>query len=174
MKATGVVRKIDCLGRIVVPKEIRKVLQIREGSAIEFFVDDNNQIILNKFSKVKNEHKSIKAKCSVLEEIIQARVFFYADENIVQTGSEETENWIDKRLSTAFLKTIEVYREVGFTDVQIFSESADTYEGTIIPIVLESEFYGAFVILKNLSEIKGSDLQQLQLISKLLEKELVQ
>jgi len=174
MKATGVVRRIDRLGRIVVPKEIRKVLQIHEGSAIEFFVDDKNQIILKKFSRVKEENKNIKAKCSLLEELLHVNVFFYAEEAIVETGNDENSHWLDENLSTSFLKTMEVYRETGFADVQIFSNNASTYQGSIVPVILDGEFFGAFVVLKSLSEIKESDLQQVQLICKLLEKELTQ
>ena len=49
MKATGVVRRIDDLGRIVIPKEIRKSLKIRDGESLEIFVD-NEEITLKKFS----------------------------------------------------------------------------------------------------------------------------
>ena len=48
MKATGIVRRIDDLGRIVVPKEIRRVLRIREGDSMEIFTDVEGEIILKK------------------------------------------------------------------------------------------------------------------------------
>ena len=50
MKATGIVRRIDDLGRIVVPKEIRRTLRIREGDALEIFTDREGEIILKKYS----------------------------------------------------------------------------------------------------------------------------
>ena len=53
MKATGVVRRIDDLGRIVIPKEIRRNLRIRDGESLEIFVDGSN-IILKKFSIMRN------------------------------------------------------------------------------------------------------------------------
>ena len=53
MKATGVVRRIDDLGRIVIPKEIRRNLRIRDGESLEIFVDDND-IVLKKFSIMRN------------------------------------------------------------------------------------------------------------------------
>ena len=49
MKATGVVRRIDELGRIVIPKEIRKTLRIREGENLEIFLDDQENIVLKKY-----------------------------------------------------------------------------------------------------------------------------
>ena len=50
MKATGIVRRIDDLGRIVVPKEIRKVLRIREGDPLEIFTGKEGEIVLKKYS----------------------------------------------------------------------------------------------------------------------------
>ena len=52
MKATGIVRRIDELGRIVVPKEIRRVLRIREGDPLEIFTDKDGEIVLKKYSPI--------------------------------------------------------------------------------------------------------------------------
>lgn len=49
MKATGIVRRIDDLGRIVIPKEIRKTLKVKEGMPLEIFTDQEGGIILKKF-----------------------------------------------------------------------------------------------------------------------------
>lgn len=53
MKATGVVRRIDELGRIVIPKEIRKTMRIREGENIEIYIDGNDHVVLKKYSVIK-------------------------------------------------------------------------------------------------------------------------
>ena len=52
MKATGVVRRIDDLGRVVIPKEIRKTLRIKEGAPLEIFTDKEGEIILKKYSPI--------------------------------------------------------------------------------------------------------------------------
>ncbi len=52
MKATGIVRRIDDLGRVVIPKEIRRTLRIREGDPLEIFVDRDGEVILKKYSPV--------------------------------------------------------------------------------------------------------------------------
>ena len=49
MQKTGIVRKVDDLGRIVIPKEIRKTLKIREGDELEISVEDNTKILLRKY-----------------------------------------------------------------------------------------------------------------------------
>ena len=52
MKATGIVRRIDDLGRVVIPKEIRKTLRIREGDSLEIYTDKEGEIILKKYSPI--------------------------------------------------------------------------------------------------------------------------
>lgn len=50
MKATGIVRRVDDLGRVVIPKEIRRTLNIREGDPLEIFLDENNGVVFRKYS----------------------------------------------------------------------------------------------------------------------------
>ncbi|NCB32117.1 MAG: AbrB/MazE/SpoVT family DNA-binding domain-containing protein, partial [Clostridia bacterium] len=52
MKATGIVRRIDELGRVVIPKEIRRTLRIREGDPLEIFTDRDGEVILKKYSPI--------------------------------------------------------------------------------------------------------------------------
>lgn len=54
MKATGIVRRIDDLGRVVIPKEIRRTLRIKEGDPLEIFTDREGEIILKKYSRSEN------------------------------------------------------------------------------------------------------------------------
>ena len=67
MKATGIVRRIDDLGRVVVPKEIRKTLRIREGDPLEIFTDREGKIILKKYSPVGE----LGANAAILERVLQ-------------------------------------------------------------------------------------------------------
>ena len=55
MKATGIVRRIDDLGRVVVPKEIRRTLRIREGDPMEIFTNHDGEIILKKYSPIERD-----------------------------------------------------------------------------------------------------------------------
>ena len=52
MEATGIVRRIDDLGRVVIPKEIRRTLRIKEGTPMEIFTDREGEIILKKYSPI--------------------------------------------------------------------------------------------------------------------------
>ena len=61
MKATGIVRRIDDLGRVVIPKEIRRTLRIKEGDPLEIFTDREGEVILKKylFKKKKKKKKNL-------------------------------------------------------------------------------------------------------------------
>lgn len=55
MKATGIVRRIDDLGRIVIPKDLRKILEFKEGQPIEMFIDNDKNLILQKYNPIGEE-----------------------------------------------------------------------------------------------------------------------
>ena len=59
VKATGVVRQIDDLGRIVIPKELRRTSEIKEGDSLEIFIEGSDRIILKKYSPVQNVNEFI-------------------------------------------------------------------------------------------------------------------
>ena len=63
MKATGIVRRIDDLGRVVIPKEIRRTLRIREGDPLEIFTDREGEIILKKYSPIGEIWNACKIVC---------------------------------------------------------------------------------------------------------------
>ena len=52
MKATGIVRRIDDLGRVVIPKEIRRTMRIREGDPLEIYTDADGEVIFKKYSPI--------------------------------------------------------------------------------------------------------------------------
>lgn len=80
MKATGVVRRIDELGRIVIPKEIRKTMRIREGENIEIFIDANENIVLKKYSIMK--------KLGDFAQSFTDSIYSFLKHNIIITDSD--------------------------------------------------------------------------------------
>ena len=75
MKATGVIRRIDELGRIVIPKEIRKNFRIKDGENIEIFIAEDDGIVLKKTSTLNNIENISKIIVSVLKEITNKKAF---------------------------------------------------------------------------------------------------
>ena len=68
MKATGIVRRIDDLGRVVIPKEIRRTLRIREGDPLEIFTDREGEVILKKYSPIGELNEFANEYCESLYE----------------------------------------------------------------------------------------------------------
>ena len=74
MKATGIVRRIDDLGRVVVPKEIRRTLRIREGDPLEIFTDREGEIILKKYSPIGELSAFAKQYAESLSQVLECLV----------------------------------------------------------------------------------------------------
>lgn len=88
MKATGIVRRIDDLGRVVIPKEIRRTLRIREGDPLEIFVDREGEVILKKYSPISELGDFAKEYAEALSESLEAPVLICdRDEYIAVAGS---------------------------------------------------------------------------------------
>ena len=70
MKATGIVRRIDDLGRVVIPKEIRKTLRIREGDPLEIFTATDGEVILKKYSPIGELNEFSQEYAETLAEVL--------------------------------------------------------------------------------------------------------
>ena len=79
----GMVRKVDELGRVVVPKEMRRVLGIKPGSSIEMSIDVDNNVVLKKFSEIENLQSFAQIIADILFEMTYGPVFICDDEKVV-------------------------------------------------------------------------------------------
>lgn len=83
MKATGIVRRIDDLGRVVVPKEIRRTLRIREGDPVEIFTDSEGKIILKKYSPIGELSTFARQYAESLAQVLECLVCICDMEQVV-------------------------------------------------------------------------------------------
>lgn len=98
MKCTGIVRRIDDLGRIVIPKEIRNTLEIREGEPLEIFVDTEEQMVC--FQKYRNE-KSLAERCKQIvnqwrKRIMSINLTHYTTTVVTTDGQVGQATWNEK------------------------------------------------------------------------------
>ncbi len=70
MKATGIVRRIDDLGRVVIPKEIRRTMRIREGDPLEIYTDRNGEVIFKKYSPMGDLNTFVSQLCDSVSKTI--------------------------------------------------------------------------------------------------------
>jgi len=101
MKATGIVRRIDDLGRIVIPKEIRRTLRIREGDPLEIFVDRDGEVILKKYSPIGELTDFAKEYADSLHEAVGHTVLVTDRDAVIAVAGAPKKEFLDKRVGPA-------------------------------------------------------------------------
>ena len=99
MKATGIVRRIDDLGRVVIPKEIRRTLKIREGMPMEIFTDVSGEVILKKYSPVGEMSTLAQAYAGVLVSLTGQAAAVCDTEQIIAVAGPAKKEPLHKPLS---------------------------------------------------------------------------
>lgn len=150
MKATGIVRRIDDLGRVVVPKEIRRTFRIREGDPLEIFTGHDGEIILKKYSPI-GELGTFAKQYS--EAIAQAtgHIVLIADKDLYIAAAGGRKEWLNKPISRELERTINERGTVSANrDDHAYVKLAPDEEATwqiIVTIICEGDAIGAVIIL---------------------------
>lgn len=137
MKATGIVRRIDDLGRLVIPKEIRKQYQLKEGDSIEFYTE-NGKIVLEKFNTLSTKENDILKICETLQEIYKTKIYFIHHSIL----------GISQSVNPKFLEKSKVYRITPFKNEKIFINDEEQ-NGVFYPIVIEGYWQGSFIAISS-------------------------
>ena len=168
MKATGIVRRLDDLGRLVIPKEIRKIYKLKEGDSIEFFVNEDSEIVLKKFSVLSDETESITRMCQTLQEVTEHPVLFVEDDQILCVGQAKLDEWRSQSLSVEFQECVKAYHVRPFDQVRLFAAKPETFKGTIFPVAVYGDRLGAFVVVEEDTPLQPPHLDIAQAFSRLL------
>ena len=107
MKATGMVRRIDDLGRVVIPKEIRKTLHIREGDPLEIFTDRDGEVILKKYSPIGELGDFALKYAESLAKTSGHTVCIADRDSIIAVSGGSKKEFLEKKLSSDVEKIIE-------------------------------------------------------------------
>lgn len=145
MKQTGVTRKIDELGRIVIPKEIRKNLGIRDGESLEIYTSDDS-IILKKYYEVKKLEDVCDKLCEMIKNIYDVNILITDREKVV---SSSISNYKNKLLDKDLIELIDE-RELLISDKLLTKKLGnDEVIGyyTVVPIVASSDSLGLVIIV---------------------------
>ncbi|ASV67709.1 stage V sporulation protein T [Cytobacillus sp. FSL W7-1323] len=151
MKATGIVRRIDDLGRVVIPKEIRRTLRIREGDPLEIFVDRDGEVILKKYSPISELSDFAKEYAEALYDSLGNPVLICDRDTYIAVAGGSKKDYLNKSISDLVEKTMEDRSSVLVTQsseisiVDNHTESVASY--TIGPIVANGDPIGAVVII---------------------------
>lgn len=151
MKATGIVRRIDDLGRVVVPKEIRRTLRIREGDPMEIFTNHEGEVILKKYSPIGEMDGIAKQYAESLAKISGCKVLISdRDQVIAATGGAKKSN-IGKTISSQLEDLMEdrgtLSTEEGKKSIPIIEGDEEEIAGQVVcPILCEGDVIGSVVI----------------------------
>ena len=99
MKSTGVIRRIDDLGRIVIPKEIRKSLRIHDGENLEIFIENENKIVLQKFSLMGKITDFAQSFTDSINAFVKKNVIITDNNNIIAFSGQNKKEYLDKPIS---------------------------------------------------------------------------
>lgn len=99
MKATGIVRRIDELGRVVIPKEIRRNLRIHEGENVEIYIDMNENIILKKFSILRNLKDFSQNLIDVIHSFFKYDIIITDNDEIIAASNNIKKDCINQPIS---------------------------------------------------------------------------
>lgn len=153
MKATGIVRRIDDLGRVVVPKEIRKTLHIREGDPLEIFTDREGEIILKKYSPIGELGSFARQYAEALAHSTGHVVSITDRDNHIAVAGNGKRELMNKPVSNALDEVIEKRKMVAAAGsekeyVPLVESEAEHYAYQVIcPIISEGDAIGSVVIV---------------------------
>lgn len=151
MKATGIVRKIDDLGRVVIPKEIRKNLKIRVGDPLEIFIEEDGHIILQKYAPMGDMLDIVTSYAKSLNESTGFGVCITDKETVIAVAGVNSKDYLARELSENVHNVMEE-RAIWSTkndntrDLIIDDDSLKYYSQIVAPIISDADAVGTVIL----------------------------
>ena len=151
MKATGIVRRIDDLGRVVIPKEIRRTLRIREGDPLEIYTERDGEVIFKKYSPMGDLAELAGQICESIAKNTGHIAVVSDRDSIIAVAGASKRDLMDKRNSPDLEQLMEQRKtylyHTGDTPIPV-SEQAERYHlGVATPLLSEGDLMGCVMIL---------------------------
>ena len=167
MKATGVVRRIDDLGRIVIPKEIRRTLRIKEGDPLEIFTDKEGEIILKKYSPIGELSEFATGYAETLSKTTGHIAYITDKDSVIAVSGGSKKDYIDQSLSKELEKVMDnktVYtskenNEIALPITQNDNNSKRYNSQVIYPIISDGDVIGSVILLSKEPNTKFSETE---------------
>ena len=165
MKATGIVRRIDDLGRVVIPKEIRRTLRIREGDPLEIFTDREGEVILKKYSPVGELGNMAKLYAESLSQTLGCTVCITDTDQVVAaagSGKKELQDqYIGREMEQVLKDRGQVLAHSGEKSyIRITPDMKEYQDEVICPVISEGDVIGAVVLLNKEEKKRLGEVEQ--------------
>ena len=169
MKSTGITRRIDDLGRIVIPKEIRKNLKIIENEVLEIFIN-NDEIILKKFSPFNDSEKVLSDYIKVINDMTGNDVIITDRDKVILSSKKLEEKLLNKKLSEYVNDLIEnrsIFLSNDMKGIEVIDNEKIKQNYYFIPFIIDSDVVGSIIMFSS-KEFDENSKSLLLIASKLL------
>ena len=151
MKATGIVRRIDDLGRVVIPKEIRKTMRSREGDPLEIYTNNEGEVIFKKYSPIGELSEYVNVFAETLSKATGNTAVIVDKDVVIAAAGSAKKDLTDQKVSTETEKAMEqrkqyVYK-IGDHRIKLLEGESRHHAGIINPIIVDGDVIGAMILL---------------------------
>lgn len=166
MKATGVVRRIDDLGRIVIPKEIRKTLRIKEGDPLEIFTEKDGDIILKKYSPIGELSNFATEYVDSLNKITGHIAVITDRDSVIAVAGTTKKDILEQKISSDLEKIFENRQKfIGDGKNSIFitekgNKEKEVKPQVIVPIISDGDVIGSVALISKEDNFKMSKTEE--------------
>ena len=168
MKATGVVRRIDDLGRIVIPKEIRKTLRIKEGDPLEIFTDREGQVILKKYSPIGELSEFATEYAETLAKTTEHIACITDKDTVIAVSGGSKKEYLEQGISKDIERIMddkEIYESKDNNNISIpitkNNDNSRRYNSQVIyPIISDGDAIGTVILLSKDEKTKMSEVEK--------------
>ena len=151
MKATGIVRRIDDLGRVVIPKEIRRTMRIREGDPLEIYTESNGTVIFKKYSPIGELGEFAHQYAESLSKTTGLPCCISDKDTIIAVSGAPKRELADKKLSSDAEKIMNnktgYVAKNGEKNISVIDGNESYKAGVIAPIVYDGDSIGTVMII---------------------------
>jgi AbrB family transcriptional regulator (stage V sporulation protein T) len=165
MKATGIVRRIDDLGRVVIPKEIRRTMRIREGDPLEIYTDREGEVIFKKYSPVGEWNLFASQYAETLYKTCKIAVSICDRDAVIACGGLNKKDFLEKSLSARTEELMEnralyVYQSKG-EKISLTEEIGNWHISCLMPILTGGDVIGCVASLSEHEIVADATEQKL-------------
>ena len=168
MRATGIVRRIDELGRVVIPKEIRRTLRIREGDPLEIFTDHDGEVVLKKYSPIGEISAIAKDYTDSLHRTLGHVALICDRDAVVSSSGGAKKEYMEKALSSEVDQILQsrqmsmLNQAAGARMIPVTGDDRpETYTAQIVvPILADGEIIGGLMLLSREAGVSMSDFDR--------------
>lgn len=181
MQDTGIIRRIDDLGRIVIPKEIRKTLRIKQGDPLEIYAN-KEELIFKKYSPIASIENFSKSIVEGIAQVTERVCFILDNDRVLCVSDNKYKEYLDKKISPDVekvmrdRKTVLISNGDGGKIIPIYKNEEGEFENQIIvPIVESGDCYGAIVVAdkEKTQRLSSAEVKLVQLGAIFLGKQFV-